>query len=167
MSGARIAQDFAVSYEPEDGEQEWIRVVVFHTRAGMLDAIRREDADHGTGDGAPELGACTVNAGTFRTSDRRPRATVRLCRDALTRSVVLHEVTHAVMASYRWNGLLWTEGDPWGPDNHDFVNPLESVFARVCQTIRWGLSRHPHGIDAYGTEADEAVLSMWGEGGKW
>lgn len=161
MSGARIAQDFSISYEPDEGEQEWIRYVVYHTRAGMLDAIRRGHPEYESA--GSELGVCTGITGTFRSTADRPRATVRLCRDALTRSLLLHETIHAVTQCYRWNGLLWTEGDPWGPDNHDFVNPLESMYALASSLIRWELSTHPHGIDAFGNDADEAVLKLWGE----
>lgn len=161
--GSRIAQEFTVSVETPFGDEEWFRFVVYHTQAGMIAASRRWQGEAAEDYHAATFGVTDGMKGSFKTSQSRPRATIRLCRDALTRSLLLHEVTHAALASYKWMMLLHCESTPWDENNHDFINHLEALFARANATIRWELSRHPMGIDAWGDAADEAVgHGMWG-----
>lgn len=138
MSSDGLMGEFKIEYVTEvgpDRELEHFMVEVYDSR----DAVARAAHEFNGIDEGPLEAVTQGNCGDV--GNDLPRAIIRISRDRLTHSVVLHELVHATQHAYAWSGMLGAaEENPWGLANEDYAYMLQITYEQALAGIDWSLS---------------------------
>lgn len=146
-----VVRDFSVPVVVNGGN-EWIRFVVYERQKAMLTAAQEFNGVADPESDVDTWGVTQGWGGTGLMSDEESRVVVRLCLAGLTRSIVVHELVHAVQWIYNWGALPWAEGNPWDLNNEVFAYMFQCTYDMVMEQMRWNTSLHPDGPDAFGPD---------------
>ena len=140
MSSDGLMGEFKIEYVTEvgpDRELEHFMVEVYDSR----DAVARAAHEFNGIDEGPLEAVTQGNCGDV--GNDLPRAIIRISRDHLTHSVVLHELVHATQHAYAWSGMLGAaEENPWGLANEAYAYLLQITYEQALAVIDWSLSAH-------------------------
>lgn len=154
MRGVTVVQsfEFPVQVDGPDGDaNECVAVLVYETQRDMVLAANEFNGVQDPEEVNPPWGF-TQGYGGGGLLTEEPRATIRLCRPALLRTVALHELIHATQWVYNWGRLNRAEGNPWDINNEHYAYLVQHSWEFVNEGIDWTACTHPDGPDASGPD---------------